>query len=167
MHINVCCSGTVSHQTSDPYLLPKIHPGGAGVVLPRHACPLLPVWQTHAWYSSCGGLSWYQIWSISCSVRLHLFDQYVVKTFKYYCNSKWLFSIFIYFTFNLFLWGKAECSASLRQSSVSNDPSEIILISCFIYYFQCWKQLNTLFVFLRILWRIERCIDKYKSFVIL
>ncbi len=29
--------------------------------------------------------------------------------------------------YNLFLWSKAEFSASLLQSSVSHDPSEIIL----------------------------------------
>ncbi len=37
---------------------------------------------------------------------------------------------------NLFLWSKAEFSASLLQSSVSRDPSEI--------YNQCWKQLSCL-----------------------
>ncbi len=41
---------------------------------------------------------------------------------------------------------KAEFSASLLQSSVSHDPSEIILISWFdaqenYYYYQCRKQL--------------------------
>jgi len=41
--------------------------------------------------------------------------------------------------------GKAEFSASLLQSSVSHDPSEIILICLFAAhiscYFQCWKPL--------------------------
>ncbi len=33
--------------------------------------------------------------------------------------------------YNLFLWRKAEFSASLLQSSVSHDPSETILINWF------------------------------------
>jgi len=50
---------------------------------------------------------------------------------KYYYNLNELFSILIYFKCNLFLWCKAEFSASLLQSSVSHDPSEIILICWF------------------------------------
>ncbi len=38
------------------------------------------------------------------------------------------YSIVIYLKYNLFLWSKAEFSGSLLQSSVSHDPSEIILI---------------------------------------
>ncbi len=37
----------------------------------------------------------------------------------------------IYFKYNLFLYDKAEFFASLLQSSVSHDPSEIILICWF------------------------------------
>ncbi len=47
-------------------------------------------------------------------------------------------------TSNLFLWCKAEFSASLLQVSGSHDPSEIILICCSrntSYYYQCCKQL--------------------------
>ncbi len=42
---------------------------------------------------------------------------------KYYI-LKWLFYIVIYFKFSLFLWCKADFSASLLQSSVLRDPSE-------------------------------------------
>jgi len=63
---------------------------------------------------------------------------------KYYNNLKLdlLFSLLkLYFVHDV----KAEFSASLLQSSVSHDPSEIILICCFAakniyisYYYQ-WK----------------------------
>ncbi len=55
---------------------------------------------------------------------------------KYWKNSILQFLILVsYFNtyilkYNLFLWSKAEFSASLLQSSVSHDPSEIIL--------KCW-----------------------------
>ncbi len=60
------------------------------------------------------------------------------RTYILYVLIKYLFYIL---KRNLFLWCKAEFSASLLQSSVSHDPSEIILICCSrnIYY-QCWKQ---------------------------
>ncbi len=49
---------------------------------------------------------------------------------KYYCNKKMYFFLIEYIVrFNLFLWCKAEFSASLLQSSVSHD-SEINII--------CW-----------------------------
>ncbi len=48
---------------------------------------------------------------------------------KYY-SLKELFSIYIV-KYNWFLWCKAEFSASLLQSTVSHDPSEIILICWF------------------------------------
>ncbi len=47
---------------------------------------------------------------------------------------------------NLFLWCKAEFSASLLQSSVSHDPPEIILICWFAAIF-----VETM-IFFRILW---------------
>ncbi len=50
---------------------------------------------------------------------------------KYYYNLKECFSILIYLNYNLFLWCKAEFSASFLMSSV-HDPSEIILICWFI-----------------------------------
>ncbi len=49
---------------------------------------------------------------------------------KYYYNFKYLFLCEYIFKLNLFLWCKAEFSASLPQSLVSHDPSEIILM-CF------------------------------------
>ncbi len=67
---------------------------------------------------------------------------------------------------NLFLWSKAEFSASLLQPSVSHDPSEIILICCStnISYYQCLKQLCCL-IFLWKMWfffldelKVQKCI---------
>jgi len=43
---------------------------------------------------------------------------------KYDYNFKYMFSIWMYFKMS-FCDGKAEFSASLLQSSVSHDPSEI------------------------------------------
>jgi len=50
---------------------------------------------------------------------------------------------------------KAEFTASLLQSSVSHDSTEIIIIWCSrnIYYYPCWKQFFFDFYF-RILWWI-------------
>ncbi len=59
-------------------------------------------------------------------LRLHFFDQKysrIRNIVKYYYNLKELFSMWIYC--------KMEFSASLLQSSVSHDPSEIILIFWF------------------------------------
>ncbi len=56
--------------------------------------------------------------------------------------------------FDLFLWWKAEFSASLLQSSASHDPSEIILIWCLrniSYHYKCWKLLHCLIF----LWKQE------------
>ncbi len=50
---------------------------------------------------------------------------------KYYYNLKWMFSILLCFKNNLSLWHNAEFSASLLQSSVSHDLSEIISIYWF------------------------------------
>ncbi len=52
---------------------------------------------------------------------------------KYYYKLKLTKTncIWLYFKYNLFLWCKAESSASLLQSSVSHDPSEVILICRF------------------------------------
>ncbi len=47
---------------------------------------------------------------------------------KYDNNLKYLFSVLIYFKMSFISVIKAEFSASLLQSSVSHDPSEIILI---------------------------------------
>ncbi len=66
-----------------------------------------------------------------CSARLHLFDyihyRNAVKTVKYDYNLKKQFSIVIC----LFLWYKAEFSASFLQSLVLHNSSEIILIFWF------------------------------------
>ncbi len=51
---------------------------------------------------------------------------------KHYCNLKQQFSILIYFKIEFIYVIEAEFSASLLQSSVSRDPSEIILIYWFI-----------------------------------
>ncbi len=53
---------------------------------------------------------------------------------------------------------KAEFSASLLQSSVSHDPSEIILICWFAAQEKMYSyyQVVLLHIFFRILWRIER-----------
>lgn len=37
------CSGPKQNQAGDSKLLSEVHPGGAGAVLQRHACDLLPV----------------------------------------------------------------------------------------------------------------------------
>ncbi len=51
---------------------------------------------------------------------------------------------FMYFSRNLFLWCKAEFSASLLQSLVSRDPSEIILIIQKLWYTTTAGSHNTL-----------------------
>ncbi len=48
-------------------------------------------------------------------------DNIKITVFLFVCILKW----------NVFLWNKAEFSASLLQSSVSHDPSEIIIICWF------------------------------------
>ncbi len=53
---------------------------------------------------------------------------------KYYYNFKQLFLFEYILKCNLFLWCKAEFSASLLQSTMSHDPSEIILI--------CWFEIR-------------------------
>ncbi len=70
---------------------------------------------------------------------------------------------------NLLLWCKAEFSASLLQSSVSHDPSEIMLICCsgsISYYYQCWKQLpcGNYDSFFRIIWLIKVNVSLLNSF---
>ncbi len=87
-----------------------------------------------------------------------------------YSYFKYLFFCKYIAKCNLCLWSKAECSASLLQSSVSHDPSEIILkcwftaqetfiitnvenikqLCCLMFLFKLWY----IFIF-RILWRIE------------
>ncbi len=56
----------------------------------------------------------------------------------------------IYLKCNLFLWCAAEFSASLLQSSVSHDPSEIILI--------CWFAAQETFLIIIINVKKYRCI---------
>ncbi len=79
--------------------------------------------------------------SLFCSPRLHLFDQKYFKNskiVKYFYNLKWLFSISVYNKILFISVIKAEFSASLLQSSVSHDPSEIILI--------CWFDAQETFI---------------------
>ncbi len=68
-----------------------------------------------------------------CSSRLHLIDQKYSNTVKLWniiqIKKKILFEYIL--KCNLFMWYKAEFSASLLQSSLSNDSSEIILIRWF------------------------------------
>lgn len=51
------CSGPKQNQAGDSKLLSQVHPGGAGVVLQRHARDLLPVWSPHSRHASPGGAS--------------------------------------------------------------------------------------------------------------
>ncbi len=67
----------------------------------------------------------FYVFDVSLSPRPHLFDQKYSNIAKYYCNL----NVFLYFL-NV-ICGKAEFSASLLQSSVLHDPSEIILICWF------------------------------------
>ncbi len=71
----------------------------------------------------------------------------------FYANSNTvktviLWNIFEVFLFeyilkcNLFLWCKAEFSASLLQPSASHDPSEIILLPIFLVMNRMFKQLH-------------------------
>jgi len=61
-------------------------------------------------------------------LRLHLFNQNTVKVVILLQFKIPIYSIiWIYFT-NVFLWCKAAFLTSILQSSVSHDPSEIILI---------------------------------------
>ncbi len=62
---------------------------------------------------------------------LTIFQQYYSNGVAYYNHLKNAFYLNIFFICNLYMWCKAEFSASLLQSSVSQDPSEIILIYWF------------------------------------
>ncbi len=67
-------------------------------------------------------------------LRLHFFDQKysrIRNIVKYYYNLKELFSMWIYCKMYFITVIKAVFSSSLLQSSVSHDPSEIILIYWF------------------------------------
>ncbi len=74
--------------------------------------------------------------SLFCSSRLYLFNQKYRKKTVILWNPIEISNIgfLFYYTlkYNLFLWCSAEFSASLLMSSVSHDPSEIILICWFI-----------------------------------
>ncbi len=65
------------------------------------------------------------------SPRLHLFDINTVKysnILKYYYDLKYILYLNIYFKMYFISVIKAVFSAALFQSSVSHDPSEIIII---------------------------------------
>ncbi len=80
-------------------------------------------------------------------------------------NNTFLFEYIL--KYNLFLWYKAAFSASLLQSSVSHDPSEIILI----YWFAAQENFLLLSMLkmnifcvnhdFRILWWIESSKEQY------
>ncbi len=72
--------------------------------------------------------------SLFCSPRLHSFDQKYNKNrniVEYNYNLKQLFSMWISVKIAFIPTIKAVFSASLLQSSVSHDPSEIIIICWF------------------------------------
>jgi len=73
---------------------------------------------------------------VSCAHQGYI---YLIKKENVY-NFKKLFSILILFK-RYFCGGKAECSPSLLQSSLSHQKftSEIILICNISRYYQCWK----------------------------
>ncbi len=80
----------------------------------------------------------------SCSPMLHVFNKDIFKTvilWKIILFKKICFLL----EFNLFLWRKAEFSASFLQSSVSRDPSEMFLISWFAQetFSFLWSMLKT------------------------
>ncbi len=87
----------------------------------------------------CDTLSFKNLWSVKfysniSSAQQGCIDQNTVKTVIVW-NIKITVSILIFLNVikcNLFLWCKAEFSASLLQSSVSHDPSEIILICKYV-----------------------------------
>ncbi len=62
---------------------------------------------------------------------LHLFDQKCSKNCNIVIYNSSIIKIEYILKCNLFLWRKAEFSASLLQSSVSHDPLDIILICWF------------------------------------
>ncbi len=76
--------------------------------------------------------------SLFCLSKLHLFEQIYSKSsiiVKYYYHNCFLFEYML--KINFFAVIKAVFSASSLQSSVSHDPSEIILI----YWFAAQKTL--------------------------
>ncbi len=62
--------------------------------------------------------------------------KYILECLEEYWNVYTTAIIFILIC-NLFLWCKAESSASLLQPSVLRDPSEIILICWFYFVLSC------------------------------
>ncbi len=67
--------------------------------------------------------------SILCSPKKYIAKTVITWEFITIWNNCFLFKYIL--KCNLFLWSKAVFSASLLQSSVSHDPSEIILICWF------------------------------------
>ncbi len=87
------------------------------------------------------------------SPRLHLFDQNTVILWNNITVSNNCFLFEYILKCNLFLWCKAEFSASLLESSVSHDPSEIILI--------CWFAAQETFFFIIIINVQNSCAASY------
>ncbi len=75
-----------------------------------------------------------------------------------YCKSSFLLKKGKNKKCNLFLWCKAEFSASLLQSVTSHDPSEIMLI----FWFGVQETFIIILIFV-ILWWIESSKEKYLS----
>ncbi len=77
--------------------------------------------------------------SLLRSPSLHLFNEIYSKMvilWNIITNWNYCFLLCYILKCNLFLWYKAEFSASFLQSSASHDLSEINLI-CWLYYFHC------------------------------
>ncbi len=86
---------------------------------------------------------------------------YLIKKYKYFYNKKKNFFIFnILLKCHLFLWCKTNISASLLQSSVSHDPSDVII------YFIYWLGAQEIFIIIKKV-KINSIYWKWKSFVTL
>ncbi len=94
--------------------------------------------------------------------KLYLIKNTLNTVIKYFYNKK----IQLIFIFNillkchLFLWCKTNISASLLQSSVSHDPSDVII------YFIYWLGAQEIFLIIKKV-KINSIYWKWKSFVTL
>ncbi len=97
---------------------------------------------------------------------------WILWSYYYYYNLKWLVSVLIYYIFKnaytlkcIPVLAKLYFHQTLLQSSVSHDPSEIILMIWFssynYYYYQCWNSCAIRFsrnhdtLYSRFIWWIE------------
>ncbi len=113
-------------------------------------------WPTYFWYYTL------PFRNLKGSFKKNIYNNIV----KYFLQFKITVSVLIYLIYiyiYLFLWCKAEFSASLLQSSVSHDPSEIILIwfaaqETFLIFVNVENMCCFIYLWLlayRILWWIE------------